>query len=174
MGHHQQDSFSSQQAHGEQMEQHITTVQHVGFTDALIAQKPSPWTKTMFKLYFFLLVAFLNSCINGYDGSVMSGINAMTYYQSSVLQYVVAVIEKTIKAKLFTGTSKFRRLASRPGLCFQLIQLETLLDHSSVVHLQIGGAEDGACSLVHRLSFWGLAFRHLRPRFQCSLGGDSF
>ncbi|PWW76466.1 general substrate transporter [Tuber magnatum] len=35
----------------------------------------------MCKLYFFLLVAFLNSCINGYDGSLMGGINAMVYYQ---------------------------------------------------------------------------------------------
>lgn len=62
-------------------QQHITTVAHVGFSDALIAQKPRPFTKTMFKLYFFLLVAFLNSCINGYDGSLMSGINAMDQYQ---------------------------------------------------------------------------------------------
>ena len=65
-------------------QQHITTVAHVGFSDALIAQKPSPWTKTMFKLYFFLFVAFLNSCINGYDGSLMGGINAMQYYQRLV------------------------------------------------------------------------------------------
>ncbi|RPB04383.1 general substrate transporter [Choiromyces venosus 120613-1] len=36
----------------------------------------------MFKLYFFLFVAFLNSCINGYDGSLMGGINAMKYYQT--------------------------------------------------------------------------------------------
>ncbi|TGZ83779.1 general substrate transporter [Ascodesmis nigricans] len=35
----------------------------------------------MFKLYFFLLVACLNSTINGYDGSIMSGINAMESYQ---------------------------------------------------------------------------------------------
>ena len=65
-------------------QQHITTVAHVGFSDALIAQKPSPWTKTMFKLYFFLFIAFLNSCINGYDGSLMGGINAMQYYQRLV------------------------------------------------------------------------------------------
>lgn len=82
MGHYQQNSYSSQQAPPRRVEQHIATVQHVGFTDALISQSPRPWTKTMFKLYLFLTVAFLNSCINGYDGSVMSGINAMTYYQS--------------------------------------------------------------------------------------------
>jgi len=65
-------------------QQHITTVAHVGFSDALIAQKPSPWTKTMFKLYCFLFIAFLNSCINGYDGSLMGGINAMGHYQRLV------------------------------------------------------------------------------------------
>lgn len=75
------DSFSSDAPTQVEQQQHITTVAHVGFSDALIAQKPSPWTKTMFKLYFFLFVAFLNSCINGYDGSLMGGINAMSYYQ---------------------------------------------------------------------------------------------
>jgi len=64
--------------------QHITTVAHVGFSDALQAQKPQPFTKTMFKLYFFLFIAFLNSCINGYDGSLMGGINAMQSYQEYV------------------------------------------------------------------------------------------
>ena len=53
----------------------------VGLAEALEQVKPSPWTKRLFKLYFFLLIAFLNSCINGYDGSLMSGINAMDYYQ---------------------------------------------------------------------------------------------
>lgn len=61
--------------------QHITTVAHVGLSDALLAQKPRPFTRTMFKLYFFLFIAFLNSCINGYDGSLMGGINAMKSYQ---------------------------------------------------------------------------------------------
>lgn len=64
--------------------QHITTVAHVGFSDALLAQKPQPFTRTMFKLYFFLFIAFLNSCINGYDGSLMGGINAMKTYQKYV------------------------------------------------------------------------------------------
>ncbi|RPB03387.1 hypothetical protein L873DRAFT_1761251 [Choiromyces venosus 120613-1] len=62
-------------------QQYIRTVAHVGFTKALLAQKPSPWTKSMFKLYCYLFVAFLNSCINGYDGSIMAGINAMSTYQ---------------------------------------------------------------------------------------------
>jgi len=64
--------------------QHITTVAHVGLSDALLAQKPRPFTRTMFKLYFFLFIAFLNSCINGYDGSLMGGINAMKSYQEYV------------------------------------------------------------------------------------------
>ncbi|KAF3913932.1 hypothetical protein ABW21_db0206221 [Orbilia brochopaga] len=64
-----------------QQEGQVTTVANIGLADALLATKPSPWTKTMMKLYFFLLVAFLNSCINGYDGSLMSGINVMPFYQ---------------------------------------------------------------------------------------------
>lgn len=53
----------------------------VGLAEALKQANPSPWTRRLFKLYFFLFIAFLNSCINGYDGSLMSGINAMEYYQ---------------------------------------------------------------------------------------------
>lgn len=56
-------------------------VASTGLAEALEKVKPSPWTRRMFKLYFFLFIAFLNSCINGYDGSLMSGINAMEYYQ---------------------------------------------------------------------------------------------
>jgi hypothetical protein len=77
------DSDKSYDAHVTE-QQHITSVAHVAFTDALLAQKPKPFTKTMFKLYFFLFVAFLNSCINGYNSSLMGGINAMQSYQSYV------------------------------------------------------------------------------------------
>lgn len=59
-------------------------VRNVGLADALAQAKPSPWTKRMFKLYGFLFIAFLNSCINGYDGSLMGGINAMLTYQKYV------------------------------------------------------------------------------------------
>ncbi|KAK8226869.1 hypothetical protein HDK77DRAFT_487221 [Phyllosticta capitalensis] len=44
--------------------------------------KPSPWTKSMFKLYAILLLATLNSCINGYDGSLMAAINSYPQYRS--------------------------------------------------------------------------------------------
>lgn len=53
----------------------------VGLAQVLEQVKPNPWTKRLFKLYFFLLIAFLNSCINGYDGSLMSGINVMDNYK---------------------------------------------------------------------------------------------
>lgn len=33
------------------------------------------------QLYFCLLIASLNSCINGYDGSLMSGINDIDQYR---------------------------------------------------------------------------------------------
>ena len=53
----------------------------MGLAQVLEQVKPNPWTKRLFKLYFFLLIAFFNSCINGYDGSLMSGINVMENYQ---------------------------------------------------------------------------------------------
>lgn len=81
------DSFPSLAAPLSSDQQYIRSVSHVGFTKALLAQKPSPWTKPMFKLYYFLFVAFLSSTINGYDGSVMGGINAMKEYQEFVLTW---------------------------------------------------------------------------------------
>jgi hypothetical protein len=75
------DTYGSYASYSTEHQQHITTVAHVGFSDALLAQKPHPFTKAMFKLYCFLFIAFLNSCINGYDSSLMGGINAMKTYQ---------------------------------------------------------------------------------------------
>ena len=43
--------------------------------------KQSPWTKSMFRLYGCLLIAYMCGCLNGYDGSLMGGLNAMQTYQ---------------------------------------------------------------------------------------------
>lgn len=42
----------------------------------------SPWTKSMFRLYGCLLVSYFCGCLNGYDGSLMGGLNAMRSYQN--------------------------------------------------------------------------------------------
>lgn len=47
------------------------------------SQKYSPWTPSMWRLYGVLLVAYLCGCLNGYDGSLMGGINAMDSYQAT-------------------------------------------------------------------------------------------
>ncbi|KAH7154001.1 hypothetical protein DER46DRAFT_627941 [Fusarium sp. MPI-SDFR-AT-0072] len=44
-------------------------------------QKLSPWTPRMFRLYFILACAYLCGCLNGYDGSLLGGINGMEEYQ---------------------------------------------------------------------------------------------
>ncbi|KAK4231088.1 lactose permease [Podospora fimiseda] len=43
--------------------------------------KYSPWSKQMFRLYLVLAVAYLCGCLNGYDGSLMGGLNGMKSYQ---------------------------------------------------------------------------------------------
>jgi hypothetical protein len=43
---------------------HFADVQNLAFADALAKAKPSPWTRTMFKLYFFCLVATLKYIIS--------------------------------------------------------------------------------------------------------------
>lgn len=41
----------------------------------------SPWSLTMFRLYLILIIAYLCGALNGYDGSLMGGLNGMTSYQ---------------------------------------------------------------------------------------------
>lgn len=60
-----------------------TTTSDVSGTLAQVLEKvkPSPWSRQLLQLHFFIAIAFLNSCIHGYVGSVMTGINVMEYYQ---------------------------------------------------------------------------------------------
>ncbi|KKK12677.1 hypothetical protein ARAM_003361 [Aspergillus rambellii] len=48
--------------------------------DALNA-KCNPFTWSMIRLYGCLAIAYLCGCLNGYDGSLMGGLNAMSSYQ---------------------------------------------------------------------------------------------
>ena len=41
----------------------------------------SPWSRGLLKLYLVLTIPYLCGCLNGYDGSLMGGIIAMTSYQ---------------------------------------------------------------------------------------------
>ncbi|KAH6889771.1 general substrate transporter [Thelonectria olida] len=45
-------------------------------------KKVSPWTPKMFRLYLVLGCAYLCGCLNGYDGSLMGGLNGMSSYQN--------------------------------------------------------------------------------------------
>ena len=40
-----------------------------------------PYTLSMFRLYGCIMIAYLCGCLNGFDGSLMGGINAMPTYQ---------------------------------------------------------------------------------------------
>lgn len=42
----------------------------------------SPWSRSMFRLYGVLSIAYLCGCLNGFDGSLMGAINAMKPYQN--------------------------------------------------------------------------------------------
>ncbi|CAI6335746.1 unnamed protein product [Periconia digitata] len=59
----------------------IRTTENVALADATAKAVLSPWTPAMFKLYLCLLIATLNSCINGYDGSLMGAINSYPQYR---------------------------------------------------------------------------------------------
>lgn len=43
--------------------------------------KYSPWSLPMVRLYLVLSLSYLCGCLNGFDGSLMGGLNGMTSYQ---------------------------------------------------------------------------------------------
>ncbi|KAE8379391.1 general substrate transporter [Aspergillus bertholletiae] len=60
----------------------IRGVNNAALAVATIQQKPKLLSKSMLKLYWCIAVAMLNSCINGYDGSLMGSINSYEQYRS--------------------------------------------------------------------------------------------
>ncbi|OGM41997.1 MFS lactose permease [Aspergillus bombycis] len=60
----------------------IKGVNNAALAVATIQQKPKLLSKSMLKLYWCIAVAMLNSCINGYDGSLMGSINSYEQYRS--------------------------------------------------------------------------------------------
>lgn len=59
----------------------VLAVENVAFTSAMAQANVNPWSKRMIQMYGLCLLATLNACINGYDGSLMSSINAMDSYR---------------------------------------------------------------------------------------------
>ncbi|OAA62868.1 major facilitator superfamily transporter lactose [Niveomyces insectorum RCEF 264] len=64
-----------------------TTTKAVATTDLAVqlahdadTEAYSPWTLHMFRLYLVLACAYLCGCLNGYDGSLMGGLNGMNSY----------------------------------------------------------------------------------------------
>ncbi|PKY01981.1 putative MFS lactose permease [Aspergillus campestris IBT 28561] len=66
------DSAPDAQIHG---------VNNAALAVATLQQKPKLLSKSMLKLYWCIGVAMLNSCINGYDGSLMGSINSYPQYR---------------------------------------------------------------------------------------------
>lgn len=48
----------------------------------------NPISKHMLRLYLVLIVPYLCGCLNGYDGSLMGGLNGMKSYQNYFHMYV--------------------------------------------------------------------------------------
>lgn len=93
------DSFTQSHGHGK-----VVAVENVAFADAIAKAHVNPWSKRMIQMYGLCLIATLNACINGYDGSLMSAINAMGSYQKkfdmvetgAVTGFVFAIYSKII------------------------------------------------------------------------------
>lgn len=61
--------------HAEKVHGKEVAVESVALADAQARSKINPWSARSFQLYCFCLVATLNSCINGYDGTVLGNIS---------------------------------------------------------------------------------------------------
>jgi hypothetical protein len=55
----------------------------IEIAEEVVSNKYSPWTWSMLRLYGVLFVAYCCGCLNGYDGSLMGGLNGMTSYQKT-------------------------------------------------------------------------------------------
>lgn len=66
----------------------------------------SPWTFSMLRLYLVLACPYLCGCLNGYDGSLMGGLNGMTSYQHYFHMYAIpplVIMVNWIRAKCIEG-----------------------------------------------------------------------
>ncbi|KAJ5665445.1 general substrate transporter [Penicillium maclennaniae] len=61
----------------EQKDVHEVQVASVSFQDALAKEQLNPWSWAAWTLYGVILVTTLDCCMNGFDGTLMSSINAM-------------------------------------------------------------------------------------------------
>lgn len=59
----------------------IEVVEAVQLAHDVSDTKYSPYTLSMLRLYGCLSIAYLCGCLNGYDGSLMGGLNGMHSYQ---------------------------------------------------------------------------------------------
>jgi len=62
---------------------HVQTVYNAALYEAISTSKIDRWSKTSMHLYFAIFIAFCCSCANGYDGSLLTGILSMPYFQST-------------------------------------------------------------------------------------------
>lgn len=68
-------------ARDDEVKRHAEASNAAHIAEQVAEIKYNPWTKSMFRLYACLLVAYFCGCLNGYDGSLMGGLNAMKSYQ---------------------------------------------------------------------------------------------
>ncbi|KAM0285172.1 hypothetical protein ACHAQH_001601 [Verticillium albo-atrum] len=122
----------SEAAHAESDVKEVK-VQSVELADAIAKDQPDFRSRSMMTLYGLMLFATLNGCMNGYDGSVMSSINAMAQwhdyfgvgYTGSQLGLVMAIYTGgTTTGSVFSGfiVDTFgRRMGMATGATFIII-----------------------------------------------------
>ncbi|KAJ7599106.1 general substrate transporter [Mycena floridula] len=103
------------------------TVYNADFKAAVLATNLDPRSKRAFKLYFIVMVGFLNAVSSGFDGSLLGGINVMSQYldyfhyqstgKSTGIIFMLYTVGNCVGSLFFAGplTDKFGR---RGGMFF--------------------------------------------------------
>ncbi|KAJ4501859.1 general substrate transporter [Lentinula lateritia] len=58
----------------------ISNIYNTEYEKAVLSTSLNPWNSRAVKLYLIVMIGFLNAVSSGFDGSLMSGINAMNQY----------------------------------------------------------------------------------------------
>ena len=118
--------------------------------EALQASKIDPWSRTTWHLYFAIFVAFCCSCANGYDGSLLTGILSMPFFQStfnsgitgpkvSLIACLYTVGQMTAAPIASVVSDKYgRRIAMFVGSIWVIIGMIIAASGSSLAQFAIG------------------------------------
>jgi hypothetical protein len=116
----------------------------IELAENVASAKYNPLSPALLRLYLCLIIPYLGGCLNGYDGSLMGGLNAMSNYQ----QYFHMYVFENPFLQPETNTDIGRVLAQVPAWSLRCTILDPSQPCSSLVLSMTTLADVLACSLA--------------------------